>query len=305
MTKLIPMFVKLLKDKEPEVRATACTLMSDVGSEVKGSETLLAPALEALATDPVQTVRVRVASGLILLCKRFSKDTALKVVIPLLKVFAKDENYEVRAAIVSEIDKLAEYVDPSALSSVFPLLVELSKDAKWRVRAAVIDKSSMLARHMGVKKFEKQLQNIVVSALSDHVFAIREKACVQIGYIVKLFSGKWAAEKLLPLAFSIYDKNANYLYRMTCLLLIQHVVAECPPDVVEKTILPLVLLAAADDVANVRVMAAKTFSLLIPKLDGKSVKAKISPALVKMAKDSDGDVNYFSNKTLRDHKSAV
>jgi len=226
-------------------------------------------------------------------------------VIPLLKVFTKDENYEVRAAIVSEIDKIAEYVDPSALSSVFPLLVELSKDAKWRVRAAVIDKSSMLARHMGVKKFEKQRQNIVVSALSDHVFAIREKACVQIGYIVKLFGGKWAAEKLLPLAFSIYDKNANYLYRMTCLLLIQHVVAECPPDVIEKTILPLVLLAAADDVANVRVMAAKTFSLLIPRIDGKSVKAKISPALIKMAKDSDGDVNYFSNKTLRDHKSAV
>jgi serine/threonine-protein phosphatase 2A regulatory subunit A len=239
------------------------------------------------------------------LCKRFSKESATKVVIPLLKQLAKDENYEVRASIITEIDKLAEYVDPSALSSVFPLLVELSKDAKWRVRAAVIDKSSMLAKHMGVKKFEKQLQNIVLSALSDHVFAIREKACVQVGLIVKLFTGKWAAEKLFPLAFAIYDKNANYLYRMTSLLLIQHVVGECPSEVIEKVIMPIVLLAATDDVANVRIASAKTFSPLIPRLDNKLVKAKISPALAKLGKDPDPDVSFFANKTMRENRSLV
>ena len=48
----------------------------------------------------------------------------------------------------------------------------------------------------------------------------------QIGGLVKLFGGKWAAEKFFPAAFAIYDKNTNYLHRMTCLLII-HVSRSC------------------------------------------------------------------------------
>jgi len=304
-TKLIPLFVKILKDKEPEVRSTAAAMMAEVGNDVKGSESLIAPCLETLAADPVQSVRIKVATSMIHLCKRFAKEPCTKIVIPLIKQLAKDENFEVRSTVISEIDKLAEFVDPSALSSVFPLMVELSKDAKWRVRAAVIDKSSVLARHLGPKKFEKQLQSIVLSALSDHVFAIRERACVQMGLIVKAFGGKWAAEKLFPTAFAIYDRQANYLYRMTCLLLIQHVTSECTPDIIEKQILPIVLSAAADDVPNVRIAAGKTIGALIPRIDPKLVKGKLTPVLQKLSKDSDPDVIYFSSKTLKDFKHIV
>jgi len=305
MSKLIPLFVKILKDKEAEVRATAAGIMSEVGSDVKGSETLVAPVLDALAADPSQAVRLKVATSLIHLCRRFSKEPATKIVIPLLKQLAKDDSHDVRTAVISEIDKLAEYVDPSALSSVFPLLVELSKDAKWRVRAAVIDKSSILAKHMGQKKFERQLQAILLAALSDHVFAIRERACAQIGLVVKTFGGKWAAEKLFPAAFVIYDKNANYLYRMTCLLVAQHVASECSGEIVERHILNMVVSAATDEVANVRVAASKSFNAIIPRLDPKIVKAKITPLLAKLSKDADPDVSWFAQKTLRDHKSVV
>jgi serine/threonine-protein phosphatase 2A regulatory subunit A len=82
------------------------------------------------------------------------------------------------------------------------------------------------------------------------VFAIREKACEQIGGLVRQFGGKWAAEKFFPSAFAIYDKNTNYLHRMTCLLVIHHVASSCGAEVVERSLLPLVLMAAVDDVAN-------------------------------------------------------
>ena len=125
---------------------------------------------------------------------------------------------------------------------LLPPVLELAKDPKWRVRQNIISKSALLAKHLGVKAFEKKLQSVIIAALSDHVYSIREQCCeqvtsavhayfvcfvcfyallLQVGEIVKLFGGKWATEKLFPSAFSIYDKTTNYLNRMTCLLLVQ------------------------------------------------------------------------------------
>jgi len=298
-TKLLPLFVKLLKDKEAEVRQQGAMVLSDLGGEIKGFESLLSPVLETLATDPILTVRVALAKALVPMVRRFSKENAVKVLIPLLKQLAKDEAYDVRSSVLAEVDKLGETLDPAALLSILPLLLELSKDAKWRVRAAVVDKSSVLAKHLGVKKFEKQMQAIIIGSLSDHVYAIREKACIQVGAIVGHFGGKWASEKLFPAVFSLYDKNANYLHRMTCLLLVQHVTAQCTADIIEKHLLPLVLTAVSDEVANVRVAAAKTLGVIGPKLESKVTSAKITPALKKLQTDTDSDVVHFSTLSLR------
>jgi len=123
---------------------------------------------------------------------------------------------------------------------LLPPVLELAKDPKWRVRQNIIGKSALLARHLGVKVFEKKFQSVIISALSDHVYSIREKCCEQVlaqahtrsplltiaffsqvGEIVSQFGGKWATEKLFPSAFAIYDKTTNYLNRMTCLLMVQ------------------------------------------------------------------------------------
>jgi len=167
------------------------------------------------------------------------------------------------------------------------------------VRMAVIEQCSLLAQQLGVKTFEKKIQAVVIASLSDHVFAIRERACEQIGLIVKEFGGKWAAEKLLPAAFAIYDKTTNYLHRMTCLLVIQHCAPVGGAEVVEKVLLPLVCTACVDDVPNVRIAAAKTMNELISRLDKKIVETKCKPLLQKMASDSDVDVQYFSGVALK------
>jgi len=302
-TKLLPLFVKLLKDKEAEVRQQGALVLGDVGgsTDIKGLDTLLGPPLEALAVDPIQTVRVAVAKALIGLSRRFPKEQANKVIIPLLKQIAKDDSYEVRSSVLQDIEKLADYIDAAALVSVVPLLAELGKDAKWRVRAAVVDKTSVLAKHLGNKKFEKQLQSILIASLSDHVFAIREKACIQVGLIVQIFGGKWAVEKLFPAVSTLYDKTANYLHRMTFLQLASQVGSQsaCTGDIIEKHLLPLTLTATSDEVANVRIAAARTLNVLIPKLDPKLTTAKIHPILKKLVTDTDGDVTYFSSLALR------
>jgi len=238
----------------------------------------------------------------LLLCWRFPKEQALKIVIPILKQLTKDDSYEVRSSVLQDIEKLADFIDSTSLVSVVPILTELAKDAKWRVRAAVVDKTAVLAKHLGNKKFEKQLQGILISSLSDHVYAIRERACLQAGQIVQIFGGKWAVEKLFPAVVTLYDKTANYLHRMTFLQLASQVGAQsaCTGDIIEKHLLPLVLTASSDEVANVRIAAGRTLQILIPKLDPKLTTAKIHPVLKKLVMaDPDGDVVYFSSIALR------
>lgn len=297
--RILPLFARLLKDKEAEVRQAAAAAMAEVCDKCKsGVLEHVVPCLDALAVDQVQNVRVAFSKAVVQITGALGKEQAAKVLTPLILLLCKDEVYEVRAHVIDNIDLIADAVGAQGLqASVLPALLDLAKDSKWRVRMAVIGKTSLLAKHLGVKAFEKKLQSVMVSSLSDHVYAIREKSCVQIGEVVAEYGGKWAAEKLFPAVFAIYDKTTNYLHRMTCLLVISACATSCSAEVVEKHLVPLVLQACTDDVPNVRLMAAKTIQALIPQADASSM-TKIKPALEKLTKDSDGDAAFFSTEAL-------
>jgi len=297
--RILPLFAKLLKDKEAEVRQTAASVMADVCHECKsGVLEHIVPCLDALVTDQVQSVRVAFSKQVVKLSEPLGKEAAARVLTPMILALCKDEAYEVRNRVIDNLDLIADAVGSAGLqTTLLPALLELAKDPKWRVRMAVISKSSLLAKHLGVKAFEKKLQSVMVNSLSDHVYAIRERSCAQIGEIVAQYGAKWAAERFFPAAFAIYDKTTNYLHRMTCLLVISCCAASCGSDVIEKHLVPLVLQACTDDVPNVRLMAAKTIKELIPKADATSM-AKIKPALEKLTKDTDGDAAFFSTVAL-------
>jgi len=245
-------------------------------------------------------VRIAFSSCVVQLCPVLGKETAAKLLLPLVQQLTKDENFEVRNNIISRLDVLGESIGANGIiASVLPSLLELAKDPKWRVRMGVISQSSLLCVHLGVKTFEKRFQSVLIGALTDHVFAIREKACEQIGLIVAEYGGKWAGDKFLPAAFAIYDKTTNYLHRMTCLLVIQNCSAVGGPELAEKTLLPIVIQACTDDVANVRLGAAKALIELIPRLDMKAAQSRIQPLLSKMTTDADPDVSYFSSVAIK------
>lgn len=277
----------------------AARVMSEVCHEAKtGVVDVVVPCLDHLASDPVQAVRVAFATSVVGLAEPLGKDLAARMLTPIILQLCKDEAAEVRDNVVANIDLVAEAVGPAGLqNSVLPALLELCKDLKWRVRMAVISKTAMLAARVGVKVYEKRLQAALLAAMTDHVFAIRERACQQAGEIVALFGDKWAAETFFPSAFAIYDKTTNYLHRMTCLMLINRC-SSCSAEVVQAHFLPLVLLAATDDVANVRLMGAKTMKPLLKIVDAGSV-AKMKAALEKLAKDVDADAAFFAHEALR------
>jgi len=307
---LLPLYAKLLGDKEAEVRTAAAVDLHKVCSPLKtGLQEYIVPVLDALAADQKENVRIAFSKSLVHLCVPFGnnppfpKDTAQKLLVPIIQQLAKDEHPLVRNNIINDLEILSKAIGPTGLvNGLLPSLIELSKDPKWRVRYAIVSKSSMLAVDLGVKVFEKKLQNLVTGSLTDHVFAIREECCLQIGQIVKIFGGKWAAEKFFPTAFAIYDKTANYLHRMTCLSLITKVVklGDIGNDIIDKHLIPLIQNAVDDDVANVRIAAAKTMAILISsgKLDKNVIADKLSPGLKKLTADTDSDVVFFAKQAL-------
>jgi len=114
--------------------------------------------------------------------------------------------------------------------------------------------------------------------------------------------GNGQQTKFLPSCFTIYDKSTNYLHRMTCLLVIQNCASKCGSDVIDKSLLPFVLTAGVDDVANVRIASCKTMTALIPFLEKSIVKSKLDPLVQKLTKDTDCDVAYFSSVALKEIK---
>jgi len=299
--KLLPVFARLLKDKEAEVRTAGTKSLAPVcKSSIHSSTALMehiSPVLGNLASDQAVHVRAELSKAIGDLFIAFQKETAQRMLLTMLEQLAHDEAAEVRNNIIADIHKVTEVLGAASMgSTLLPILIELSKDQKWRVRMAVIEKASFIAQNLGLKKFEKQVQGIITTCLTDHVYSIREKCCSQIGLIVREFGGKWAAEKFFPEAFRIYDKNTNYLHRMTCLLIIMNSAPECSAEIIKEALLPIVLDAATDDVPNVRLAAAKALAEIIPKLDKSLVVSKIMPVLdtLMSKEDGDNDVAFFA-----------
>jgi len=298
--KIMPIFARLLKDKEAEVRAASAKSLAPVCSTgAKNVETHLAPVLGGLATDQSQNVRSELSKALGDLFDVFPKDVAQKTLMPILQQLKDDDAFEVRNNIINDLDKVTKCLGPNAITTaILPILIDLSKDQKWRVRMAVVEKAAYIAQHLEPAKFEKKMLKIVIDCLSDHVYSIREKCCEQIGKIVEKFSGEWAKEHLFgrDKAFKIYDKTTNYLHRMTCLHIIIQCAAVSGPAVVHEQLLPYVIEAASDEVPNVRLAAAKAMSVVIPQLKAAVVKEKLCPLLKDLMADSDADVAYFSRE---------
>ena len=237
--RLFLLYIKLMRDKESEVRTAACqhmdTVFVSLAKEGVASASLREAiegqqaTLDALATDPIQNVKVAYSKAITGLCPVLGKELSAKVIVPLLSTLSKDEYYEVRHYIFSRLHLLAEYLGHANLTAlVLPLVIDLSKDSKWRVRYNVIDQAALLARYLGQVQFTKKLLPVLLGALSDHVYAIRQLSCRQLGVICKMreFGGRWAVERMFSGALTLYDKTTNYLHRMTCLLLIEECIRE-------------------------------------------------------------------------------
>jgi len=296
---LLHVFIKLLKDSEQEVRTAAAGKVSGVANLVPLQDVIthLLPCVNALVKDESQLVRAALAKDVMVLAPAFGQEGTLNHLLNIFLQLLKDDVPEVRLNVISKLDQVTPFVGLDKLSEhLIPAIIELGENKSWRVRFSVIGDIPPLASQLNLDFFISSLSELCFAWLADTVYAVRQAAIQNLKKLTVVY-GEPFSRVVVPRIAQLCT-NTNYLHRMTCLLVIHHVASSCGAEVVERSLLPLVLMAAVDDVANVRIAGSKALGDLAPHLDRALVAAKIKPVLQKLAKDADPDVSYFAGQSL-------
>lgn len=317
---LLPAFVRVLKDKEPDVRAAAAFKVAEFTkrivalppptSEQEGTGTELAvrdivPLVQDLVSDSSQHVRAALASNIMSLAPVLGAELTVLHLVEVVLALLKDEFPDVRLNVISRLDKVSFIMSIDRLSSeLLPAIVDLAEDKNWRVRLAIITQIPLLAEQLGRGFFEdnSKLGDLCISWLGDCVYSIREAAIANLKSLTVVFGIDWAKVHIVPQVLGMFDKSNNYLLRMTSLYAIGVLAEVVGSETVEEAFLPVVTeRASRDPVPNVRFCSAKTLNLVIPYVRADLRESKIRPCLMALADSSekDKDVNYFAEKALQ------
>ena len=197
--------------------------------------------------------------------------------------------------------------------SLLPAIVDLAEDGKWRVRLAIIELIPVLAKHLGKEYFGEKLSALCMAWLDDGVHSIRRAASENLMLLTELFGEEWAVEHVLP-RMERMQMHQNYLHRTTALYVLQMIVKCLSIAVINKKVLPIIVLMAADPVPNIRFIAAKTIQIVSARCQALKAKGiggnnnsnsnlqgqqginteEISTVLSKLMLDSDRDVKFYA-----------
>jgi serine/threonine-protein phosphatase 2A regulatory subunit A len=317
---LLPAYLHLLRDIEPEVRTAAALKVTDftkrivaLPAEAAGGDADtglklavrdILPIIRDLVTDNSQHVRAALASNIMGLAPVVGVDITVKHLVEVVLALLKDEFPDVRLNVISRLDKVSFIMSIEKLSQeLLPAIVDLAEDKNWRVRLAIIGHIPLLARELGRGFFtaNKKLGDLCLAWLRDNVYSIREAAIVNLKSLTEVFGVEWAKDHIVPQILALFNDSGNYLFRMTALYAIGILAQVVGPETVEESfVTTLVERASRDPVPNVRFCAAKTLNQVIPYVRPNIREARIRPCLLSMVDgtEKDTDVKYFARQAL-------
>ncbi len=317
---LLPAYLKLLKDNEPEVRTAAALKVSHITERIvklpapsenesgTGLELVIRdimPLIQQLVNDSSQHVRAALASNIMGMAPNLGTDVTVQHLVDIVFALLKDDYPEVRLNVISQLDKVSFIMSIEKLSEqLMAAIVDLAEDKNWRVRLAIIAHIPLLAGQLGKEFFERKakLGVLCINWLGDSVCTIREAAITNLKKLTEVFGVEWAKEHIVPQVLALFDTSNNYLLRMTSLNAIGVLSELVGEETVENSFLPVVTeRACRDPVPNVRFCSAKTLTIVIPFVRKDVRENKIRPCLMNLVQpdtEKDADVHYFAQQAL-------
>jgi serine/threonine-protein phosphatase 2A regulatory subunit A len=322
---LIPLFVRLLKDTEAEVRGAAAAHVSDMAQGGDSNplpvdvifEQIL-PCVEELVHDNSQHVRTSLASAIMGLAPLVGHEGTISKLVPLFLVLLQDEIPEVRLNVVSKIGEVNSVVGIQVLSErLLPAIVSLARYRMWRVRHAVLEHIPTLAVQLGAETFSNRattqdshgmsLLELCIEWLHDEVHTIRAAAANNLKLLAEAFGAEWATLHLVPQVASMCA-STNYLYRLTtlsCCAKLAEVLVNSPSGLAQ--LVEMVMGMAQDPVPNVRFNVSKAIVQMAPFIEqsmqgqgAAEVGTRVKPMLQTMCDDPDADVKFFATQALQE-----
>ena len=292
---ILKSFLKLLQDKEGEVRSMACQRLDDVSESLYKEENFdkILSCLKSLKTDPLPYVRSSLASNILSIAPIIGAKRTNEYIFPVFIDLIKDEDHDIRMVIIKNLDKVNEVVTiDKFVQGIIPSLIEISDNNNWRVRNQVQEIVPVLARIVNKKLFLENIMPICAKWLTDPVYAIRQNACKIIKRLYDIFKGEDFEKKLLN-KISPMAKSDSYLIRITLVILIREfLVDEYEFDFMEKKLFPYIIKLSDDKIPNVRQACSVVIKKLVRLSKNKDVIKECNSLIDELKKDKDLEVVY-------------
>ena len=248
-------YLKLLQDKEGEVRSLACEKLEEAAEFLIDMEDFdkILSCLKNLKSDPLPYVRSSLASNILSMAPIVNTNKTNEYIFPIFLDLIKDEAHDIRMLIIKNLDKLNEIVNiDNYVQGIIPSLVEISDNNNWHVRNQVQEIIPTIARIVKKKIFLDSIMPICLKWLTDQVYAIRQNACKILKRVYNIFKGEDFEKKLIA-KLNAMSKHENYLIRITVVLLIKEFLNdEYELDFMEKKLFPILVKLSDDKISNIR-----------------------------------------------------
>jgi len=140
-TNLVEIFAKMFEDIESEIRNTCCLKLEIMAERIGKEECFdkILFQLRKVEKDNVLYVRGSLANSILKISPFIGKSRTNDFIFPVFLNLIKDENHDIRMALISNLEKLNQVINIEIfVQSVIPSLVEVSSNKSWRVRNQVI-----------------------------------------------------------------------------------------------------------------------------------------------------------------------
>eukprot|EP00796_Vickermania_ingenoplastis_P005696 gene5696-4061_t len=300
---VVPVFRNLCQDKEPEVRASAVYNMASVlaaCSDTAGKREVLVTGTRLLS-DTVGHVRVSLANAVLRSVAHVPKDLWGPTILPACTALLRDEESDVRLALVSGFSSMGSTREAKELApKLIPVIIELASDTQWRLREVVLQQVPYIITSL--ESSASDVLNVCVERLVDRVATIREAAVQSCCKLVAEKGVAWSTQVLFPRVLPI-AKDKNYLHRVSLCHLFASLahVAAMDSGATSKTIWPVILQLRSDPVPNVRLNVAKAVLALLKA--GKVTAKDADTVLSKLRQDNTVDVRDAA--TVKERRTEI
>ena len=295
---ILPFYVTLLGDSEPEVRSEAVNRLFELAQNCDTGLIVqkVLPSLKLqLATESSQHVKGSMSYAVCKLAECVSQDEATTHLIPMVSILLKNNSTEVIVSLVENLEPLFKVIGEGALvEKLIPAIINLSNDKTWRIRLAVVQFIPKMAKYVERALFSSKIENTLLQMLMDPVFMIREetgKSCIDLSK--SIYDSDWLC-KIVETKLDEFSKHERFMIRIQSVHFITQMHKEVPAEYVNRKLCETLLVLAEDPVPNIRFNVSKAFAAMHPIVTSTN-KGKITEVLQKMAEsDQDYDSKFFA-----------
>eukprot|EP00602_Paraphysomonas_sp_CaronLab_P003524 CAMPEP_0185025596 /NCGR_PEP_ID=MMETSP1103-20130426/8491_1 /TAXON_ID=36769 /ORGANISM="Paraphysomonas bandaiensis, Strain Caron Lab Isolate" /LENGTH=554 /DNA_ID=CAMNT_0027558833 /DNA_START=228 /DNA_END=1892 /DNA_ORIENTATION=- len=298
---IFPSFVHLLQDSEADVRSLACesalAFIEIVGADAFLTEVV--PTAVQLSQDATPAVRKALADMCVDVAAKVGPEAVAQHMSDIVVKCLEDEDPSVKLRVLLKVGVLASEV-PTLFQRLTPCIKNLYSDENWRVRRQITLAMPSVIKHMGTEFFDDNFRAPFLDTFKDGVAEVRLATATTLPQMCEAGTAAWVFEKIFPTVNSMAEEE--YLFRLTMLTALRSLLAADLSERFQGQIVGLLLGAASDVVANVRLAVAIILGEACKRITGETsaaVIAQIKPVLSELENDKDKDVKYFAQESLK------